>query len=150
VSASVGDTTDGGQPLLRQLLLAGVGWASEGMEAADAVADDLARRVGVERDEMRAAVRDTLASWRRELERVGARGDEASERALARLGLARRETLDDLALRVAQLEHRLSLLERESDGLQLLDRETDAPPDEKAAKSDIFARDAVDRGPAET
>ena len=43
--------------------------------------------------------------------------DEVSERALARLGLARREALDDLELRVAQLEHRLGLLEREADTL---------------------------------
>ena len=64
---------------------------------------------------MRTAVRDTIASWRREAERLGVRGDEVTERALARLGLARREALDDLGLRVAQLEHRLRLLERDTD-----------------------------------
>jgi polyhydroxyalkanoate synthesis regulator phasin len=99
---------------VQQLLLAGVGWASEGVEAADAIADDLARRVGVERDTMRAAVRDTVASWRREAERLGLRGDELSDRALGRLGLARRDEIEDLDLRVAQLEHRLQLLEGES------------------------------------
>ena len=71
--------------------------------------------MGADRDQMRTAVRDTIASWRREAERLGIRGDEVSERALARLGLARREALDDLDLRVAQLEHRLRLLERETD-----------------------------------
>jgi polyhydroxyalkanoate synthesis regulator phasin len=35
------------------------------------------------------------------------------ERALAKAGLARREEVEDLALRVAQLEHRLRLLERD-------------------------------------
>jgi hypothetical protein len=35
------------------------------------------------------------------------------ERALGRAGLARREEVEDLALRVAQLEHRLRLLERD-------------------------------------
>jgi len=44
---------------------------------------------------------------------VGARRDEAMERALAKAGLARREEVEDLALRVAQLEHRLRLLERD-------------------------------------
>ena len=106
---------DSRTPSLQQLLLAGIGWASEGFETADAVADELARRVGVERDQMRTALRDTIASWRREAERLGVRGDEVSERTLARLGLARRETVDDLELRVAQLEHRLRLLERASD-----------------------------------
>ena len=96
-----------------ELLLAGIGWASLGFEAADEMADDLARRVGVDRDAMRIAVQDTVESWRSELERLGAHRDEAIERGLAKAGLARREDVDDLALRVAQLEHRLRLLERD-------------------------------------
>jgi polyhydroxyalkanoate synthesis regulator phasin len=96
-----------------ELLLAGIGWATLGVEAAEEIADDLARRVGVESEAMRSAVQDTIASWRAELERVGVRRDEAVDRALARAGLARREEVEDLALRVAQLEHRLRLLERD-------------------------------------
>jgi polyhydroxyalkanoate synthesis regulator phasin len=96
-----------------ELLLAGIGWATTSVEALETIADDLARRVGVDRDAMRDAVRDTAASWRSELERVGSRRDEAMERALARAGLARREEVEDLALRVAQVEHRLRLLERD-------------------------------------
>ncbi len=57
---------------LEQLLRAGLGWVSLTAEAADAIADDLARRVGIERDEMRTAVRDAVASWRAEVERIGA------------------------------------------------------------------------------
>jgi polyhydroxyalkanoate synthesis regulator phasin len=106
------ETTDD-ERSVSELLLAGIGWASLGLEAADEMADDLARRVGVDRDAMRAAVQDTAASWRAEFERLGARRDEAVERALARAGLARREEVEDLALRVAQLEHRLRLLERD-------------------------------------
>ncbi len=98
---------------LSEILLAGIGWATTSVEAMEELADDLARRVGVERDAMRAALRDTVASWRAELERVGARRDEAMDRALAKAGLARREEVEDLALRVAQLEHRLRLLERD-------------------------------------
>ncbi len=41
------------------------------------------------------------------------RRDEAFERAYAQAGLARREEIDDLALRVAQLEHRIRLLEHD-------------------------------------
>ena len=96
-----------------ELLLAGIGWATMSAEAMEQTADDLARRVGVDRDAMRDAVRDTVASWRAELERLGARRDEALERTLAKAGLARREEVEDLALRVAQLEHRLRLLERD-------------------------------------
>ena len=98
---------------MSEILLAGIGLATTSVEALEQISDDLARRVGVERDAMRDAVSDTVASWRSELERVGARRDEAMERALAKAGLARREEVEDLALRVAQLEHRLRLLERD-------------------------------------
>jgi polyhydroxyalkanoate synthesis regulator phasin len=97
---------------LEQLLLAGLGWFSMTAEVADEVADDLARRVGIDRDEMRQAVRDAVASWRAEAERLGAIPSDASNKALHRLGLVRREEAEDLALRVAQLEHRVRLLEK--------------------------------------
>ena len=98
---------------LGRLGLAALGWAALTVEAIDELADELARRVRVDRAEMRETVQDVIGSWRREVERVGLRRDEVTERTLLRLGLARREEVEDLALRVAQLEHRLKLLERE-------------------------------------
>jgi polyhydroxyalkanoate synthesis regulator phasin len=92
-------------------LLAGLGWASLTAEAADDLADDLARRIGFDRDELRQAVQDVLAGWRRDAERAGIRREEAFERLVKKFGLARREETDDLSLRVAQLEHRIRLLE---------------------------------------
>jgi polyhydroxyalkanoate synthesis regulator phasin len=100
---------------LSELLLAGIGWASLGVEAVDQLADDVARRVGVERDEMRSALRETVGAWKRDAQNLGAKGDETVDRALAKVGLARREELEDLTLRIAQLEHRLRLLERDAD-----------------------------------
>src|SRR5262249_60820680 len=88
---------------LETALLAGIGWASMTAEAADDLADDLARRVGIDRDELRRAVQDVLSSWRRDAERAGLRREEALERLVAKLGLARREDLTDLVLRLAQL-----------------------------------------------
>jgi len=96
---------------LEQMLLAGIGWVSLTATAVDDIADDLARRVGLDRDEMRAAVRDAAASWRAEAERIGGLPSDASETIMKRLGLVRREEADDLVLRVAQLEHRVRLLE---------------------------------------
>jgi polyhydroxyalkanoate synthesis regulator phasin len=96
---------------LSELLLAGVGWASEGVDAIDGLADELARRVGIEPEKMRTAVRETLGTMRTELTHIGDRRDEAIDAALSKAGLARREDLDELALRVAQVEHRLRLLE---------------------------------------
>jgi polyhydroxyalkanoate synthesis regulator phasin len=105
---------NGGRPSrgpIETAVLAGLGWASMTAEAADDLADDLARRVGLDRDELRHAVQDVLAGWRRDAERAGVRREEALERLIKKLGVARREDTDDLALRVAQLEHRVRLLE---------------------------------------
>jgi polyhydroxyalkanoate synthesis regulator phasin len=112
-----GDSENGDSPgpSLQQLMLAGIGWASEGVETVDAFADELSRRVGVERDKMRTALQETIDGFKREAERLGVRTDELSERTLGRVGLARRESVEDLELRVAQLEHRLRLLERGAD-----------------------------------
>ena len=96
---------------LAELFLAGVGWAAQSLDAADELADELARRLGVDRDEVRTAVRETLADWRGEAGKLGERRGEVVDRALGKTGFARREELEELALRVAQLEHRLKLLE---------------------------------------
>jgi hypothetical protein len=76
------------------------------------MAEDLAHRLGIEPGRMREAVRSSFASLRRDAERAGSVPSEASERALKRLGLVRREEVDDLGLRLAQLEHRVRLLEK--------------------------------------
>ena len=100
-----------GRGPIETALLAGLGWASTTAAAADELADDLARRVGIDRDDLRRAVEDVFASWRRDAERTGLRREEALERLISRFGIARREETNDLALRVAQLEHRVRLLE---------------------------------------
>jgi polyhydroxyalkanoate synthesis regulator phasin len=110
--ATDSSSTENGRSPLQELLLAGLGWMTLGAEAVDELADELSRRVTIERDEMRDAVRDVVGSWRAEARRLGARQDELTDQTLKRLGLARREEVDDLHLRVAQLEHRLRLLER--------------------------------------
>ncbi len=97
---------------LEQLLLAGVGWISITAETIEEMADDLAHRVGVAPEKMREAVRDTFASWKQEGERVTAVPSEATDKALRRLGLVRREEMEDASLRIAQLEHRVRLLEK--------------------------------------
>ena len=94
-------------------LLAGLGWASLTADAADDIADDLARLIGLDRDDLRRAVRETFAGWRRDAENAGLRREELIERLIAKLRLVQREEADDLALRVAQLEHRVRLLESE-------------------------------------
>ena len=99
---------------LETLTLAGLGALALGAERADDLADELARRLGIERDEVRAVIADVLGSWRREAGRIGEGTASTASRIAAELGVASREAVDELELRVAQLEHRLRLLERDS------------------------------------
>jgi polyhydroxyalkanoate synthesis regulator phasin len=94
-----------------QLALAAVGAVSLTAERADALADELADRGGMRRDEARAFVRDLLSRWRGDAVRVGERTGMGMQGALRQLGLVLREEYEELELRVAQLEHRLRLLE---------------------------------------
>jgi len=97
---------------LETLTLAGLGVIALAAERADGLADEIATRLGVERDEVRAAISDVLESWRREAGRLGESTGGTASRVATELGLASREVVDELELRVAQLEHRLRLLER--------------------------------------
>jgi len=99
---------------LETLTLAGIGALALAAGRADDLADELANRLGMDRDEVRAALADALQSWRREARRIGEHTGDAASRFAEELGIALRETVDELELRVAQLEHRLKLLERGS------------------------------------
>ena len=97
---------------LETLALAGIGAFALGADRVDELADELAHRLGVGRDETRAALDDVLQSWRRELRRVGESSGSIASRLTDELGLASGDAVRELELRVAQLEHRLKLLER--------------------------------------
>ena len=98
---------------LESLGLAGVGAIALVAQHADALASEIGARLGVERDEVRSVIGDVLDSWRREAARLGESGGSFAARAASELGSASRETVDELTLRVAQLEHRIKLLERD-------------------------------------
>ena len=97
---------------LETLALAGIGAVALVAEHADELAAEIADRLGVERDEVRSVLGDILESWRREASRLGESGGSLAARAATELGTASKESVEDLSLRVAQLEHRLRLLER--------------------------------------
>lgn len=97
---------------LEALALAGIGALALAAGRADDLAEDLARRLGIEAEEVRRALSDGLDSWLREARRLGEHAEESASRLAEDLGVASRATLEELELRVAQLEHRLKLLER--------------------------------------
>jgi polyhydroxyalkanoate synthesis regulator phasin len=96
---------------LETLALAGVGALALAADRADELADAISSRLGVERHEVRTAVAEVLDSWRRELERTGERTGARAARVAEELGVASRDAVEELELRVAQVEHRLKLLE---------------------------------------
>ena len=98
---------------IERLALAGIGAVTLTAGRADALADELARRGGIRREDARETIDGMTARWRGEAVRLGERS-RGSLGGLAReLGLVTRDELDELQLRLAQLEHRLRLLEGE-------------------------------------
>ena len=98
---------------LETLGLAGLGALALVAQNADELAAELGTRLGVERDEVRSAIADVLESWRREAARLGESGGSMAARAASELGAASRVAGGGRALRDAQLEHRVRLLERD-------------------------------------
>jgi polyhydroxyalkanoate synthesis regulator phasin len=77
--------------------------------------DRLIAAFGPRLDELRAILEELSGRWRGDALRVG-EGSRRRVQELAReLGLVTREEWDELELRVAQLEHRLRLVEDERD-----------------------------------
>jgi polyhydroxyalkanoate synthesis regulator phasin len=96
---------------LERLALAAVGAVALTAERLDELASDLGERGGITRDEARQVLEDALTRWRGDATRLGERASEGLSGLLRQLGLVTREELEELELRVAQLEHRLRLVE---------------------------------------
>lgn len=96
---------------VRRLALALVGAVALTAERADELADALASRGGMSRDEVRGWIDEATTRWRGDAMRVGEKAGATLNGALRELGLVTRDEWDELELRVAQLEHRLRLVE---------------------------------------
>ena len=98
--------------LLEKLVLAAIGAVALTGDRADALADELASRGAARRDEVRDALAQVSSRWRGDALRAGERAGTNLASLFRDLGLVTRAELEELELRVAQLEHRLRLLER--------------------------------------
>jgi polyhydroxyalkanoate synthesis regulator phasin len=96
---------------VRRLALAFVGAVALTAERADELADMMAARGGMSRDEVRRWIDEATTRWRGDALRVGEKAGSTVNGVLRELGLVTREEWDELELRVAQLEHRLRLVE---------------------------------------
>ena len=97
--------------LAERAVLAAVGAVALTAERADALADELAEKGGLRRDVARQLLEDARDRWRGDATRIGERAGEGLHGVFQQLGLATGDELEELELRVAQLEHRLRLLE---------------------------------------
>jgi polyhydroxyalkanoate synthesis regulator phasin len=96
---------------VRQAGLALIGAVALTAERADELAESLAERGGLSTEEVRGWIDDATSRWRGDAVRIGERAGATLNEALRELGLVTRDEWDELELRVAQLEHRLRLLE---------------------------------------
>ena len=96
---------------MKRLALAVVGAVALTADRTDELADTLAERGGLSRDEVRGGIDDATARWRGDAVRVGERAGATLHGALRELGLVTRDEWDELELRIAQLDHRLRLVE---------------------------------------
>jgi polyhydroxyalkanoate synthesis regulator phasin len=91
--------------------LAALGAVALTAERADALADELAAKGDIRREEARELIEQATRRWRGEAVRMGEKAGAGLEGVFHQLGLVTRADFDELELRVAQLEHRLRLLE---------------------------------------
>jgi polyhydroxyalkanoate synthesis regulator phasin len=101
----------GVRELLERIAFTAVGAVALTAERADALAEELADRGIARRDEARALIDDVSSRWRGDATRLGEKAGSTLDAFFREFGLVTKDDLEDLELRVAQLEHRLSLLE---------------------------------------
>jgi polyhydroxyalkanoate synthesis regulator phasin len=97
--------------LLERLAFAAVGAVALTAERADALAQELSDRGMGRRDELSALIDEVSSRWRGDATRLGEKAGATLDTLFRELGLVTKDDLEDLELRISQLEHRLSLLE---------------------------------------
>ncbi len=96
-----------------ELFLAGVGAVALTKERTEELVDELVGRGKVSRDEARDIVDEVVGRWRGDAMRVGERASATFSGLFREMGLVTRREYEELELRLAQLEHRLRLIEKE-------------------------------------
>lgn len=109
--AHMAEPANTAREVAEKLVLAGVGAVALTAERVDALVEELSARGGMGREEARSLVEELVGRWRNESVRLGERTGTGLAGVFRELGLVTRGELEELELRVAQLEHRLRLVE---------------------------------------
>src|SRR4051794_5973364 len=99
--------------MIERLLLAAFGAVALTGDRVEELADEMSARGAVRRDEAREMILELSSRWRGDAVRIGERAGAGVGGMLRELGLVTRQEYDELELRLAQLEHRLRLVEGE-------------------------------------
>jgi polyhydroxyalkanoate synthesis regulator phasin len=106
------DNNSGGlRDLAEEILLAGVGAVAITKERADELVGELTQKGRLTQDDARDLVDEVVGRWRGDALRVGERASSSLGSFFRELGLVTRLEYEELELRLAQLEHRLRLVE---------------------------------------
>jgi polyhydroxyalkanoate synthesis regulator phasin len=97
--------------LLEKTLLAGLGAVALTKERADDLVDELTKRGKMTTEEARELVDGLTHRWRGDAMRFSERAGSTISGLSRELGLVTRREWEELELRLAQVEHRLRLLE---------------------------------------
>jgi polyhydroxyalkanoate synthesis regulator phasin len=96
---------------VERFLLAGVGAAALTKERVEELAEDISRRGQLTREEAKDAIDDAVHRWRGDAVRMSERASTSMTTVIRELGLVTRREWEELELRLAQVEHRLRLVE---------------------------------------
>jgi polyhydroxyalkanoate synthesis regulator phasin len=134
--AAPGEPGEGSvKDLLEKTLLAGLGAAALTKERADDLVDELTNRGRMTGEEAREVVDELTHRWRGDAMRFSERAGSTISGLSRELGLVTRREWEELELRLAQVEHRLRLLEgqpastRGARPVKPLPGPTDLPPE---------------------
>ena len=94
-----------------RLGLAAVGAVALTAERIDELASELGERGVMTREDARQLLEDAVGRWRGDATRLVERAGDSFQALFVQLGLVPREEYEELELRLAQLEHRLQLVE---------------------------------------
>jgi polyhydroxyalkanoate synthesis regulator phasin len=96
-----------------ETFLAGVGAVVLTKERVDELVDELSSKGRLTREDARELVDEMVGRWRGDAVRIGERASSTLGGVFREVGLVTRREYEELELRLAQLEHRLRLVERQ-------------------------------------
>jgi polyhydroxyalkanoate synthesis regulator phasin len=114
--------------LAEETLLAGVGAVVLTKERVDELVDELSAKGKLTREDARELVDDMVGRWRGDAVRIGERATSTLGTVFREVGLVTRREYEELELRLAQLEHRLRLVETKPKGIPTTHPQSGSPP----------------------